>query len=76
MADVASIAVESENRNWTSLRFVGGAKQESTESFAVGCWNREFFVVFDAVLRGPRDVCACSWWDVARVDDLTVEALV
>jgi hypothetical protein len=26
-------------------------------------------VVLDAVLRGPRDVCASSWWDVAGVDD-------
>jgi hypothetical protein len=26
-------------------------------------------VVFDAILGGPRDVCASSWGNVAGVDD-------
>lgn len=32
-------------------------------------------MVFDSVLRGPRDVCAGSWGDVAWVDDLAGEGI-
>ena len=39
MADVASIAMESENRDRTSLSLVGRTKEESTEGFAIGCWD-------------------------------------
>jgi hypothetical protein len=75
VANVSSISVEGENRDWTSLRFVGRSEEESTEGFAIGCRDRELFVVFDSVLRGPRDVCAGSWGDVAWVDDLAGEGV-
>lgn len=70
MADIASIAMEGEYRDGTSLSFVRRSEEESTQIFAVRCRDGEFFVVFDAILRGPRDVCAGSWGDVAWVDDL------
>ena len=73
MAYVSSIAMEGKDRDRASLRFVGRAKEEGTQSLAVRCRDREFFVVFDPVLRGTRNVCASSWWDVAWVDDLAGE---
>jgi hypothetical protein len=69
VANIPSIAMESKNRDRPSLSFVGRAKEESTQSFAIGCWNGELLMVFDTVLRGTRDICASSWWDVAWIND-------
>jgi hypothetical protein len=72
VADVACVSVEEQDGNGAGLGFVVGPQEEGAESFAVGGWEREFFVVVEAVFGGPRDLGAGSGGNVAWVDDLAV----
>jgi len=49
VADVACIAVEGEDGYRAGLGFVVRAQEECAQSFAVGGWEGEFFVVVQVV---------------------------
>jgi hypothetical protein len=49
VADVACVSVEGEDGYGAGLGFVVGAKEEGAQSFAVGGWEGEFFVVVQVV---------------------------
>jgi len=74
VADVARVAVEHQHGDVPGAALVGGPDEEGIEGLAVGRRDLEVLVVLDAELARLGDVGTCVGGDVARVDEITVDA--